>query len=135
GHPVTRKSSQPAQEHRERDQTEIGLGLSPAGREPEEVGDLAVTVVWVDDAAEALEDERQLERSPLLLVAEVRLRRRLALSAPDGPRAPSPHRMVRETKGLPHGGVVESKDAVADPIEGRSAQIEVFRRDGAQVVR
>ena len=55
---------EPSEEDDERDQSEVRLGLSAARREPEQVGNLPVFVGRVNDAAEALENERELERTP-----------------------------------------------------------------------
>ena len=49
-------------------EAEIGLGLAAAGREEQEVGDLAVGVGLVGQAGEVEQDEGELERAPLRLV-------------------------------------------------------------------
>src|SRR5262245_23608984 len=56
----------------EGDQTEIRLRLATAGREPEEIENLAIRVAAVDDAVEVQEDEGDLERPPRVVVAELR---------------------------------------------------------------
>ncbi len=78
--------AEPPEEDGERDEPEVGLRLAAARREPEEVGDLAVLVTRVDDPAQAQEDERELERSPLVRTLHVGLGRRLSRRAAS-PRA------------------------------------------------
>ena len=45
-------------------QTQVGLGLTTAGREEEQVDDLAMGMVRIAEAGEVQQDEGQLERPP-----------------------------------------------------------------------
>ena len=51
-------------DQREGRQAEVGLGLAAAGREEEQVDNLAVVVVRIDDPGQVHQDEGKLERSP-----------------------------------------------------------------------
>ena len=56
--------AQAAQRDREGGEAEIGLGLAAAGREEQQVDDLAVRMRRIGQAGEVEQDEGELERPP-----------------------------------------------------------------------
>jgi hypothetical protein len=96
-------AAQSPQDERERDQTEIRLGLSAAGREVDQVGDAPVVVARDGHARQAHEDERELEGPPLRsLAVDIAPVFALAVSLERG----DVHRLVGQDKGLAHEGIV-----------------------------
>ena len=56
--------AEPPKDHGERGEAEVCLGLSAAGREEEEVHELALGIGRVRDAGEVQEDEGELKGPP-----------------------------------------------------------------------
>ena len=54
---------------REGREAEIGLGLAAAGREEQQVGDLAIGMLAIGKSGEVEQDERELERPPFAVPA------------------------------------------------------------------
>ena len=96
---------------------EIGLGLAAAGREEQQVSNLAIGVRSIDQAGEVEQDEGELERPPLRLIDEPAgspvapaLRRRAAM-------ATARFMKRNAVRALAFGG--EKFDAGGDPGLGR----------------
>ena len=62
--PVLARVAEPAQDHGEGGEAEVGLGLAAAGREEEQVDRLAVRVARVGEAGQVEQDEGELEGAP-----------------------------------------------------------------------
>ncbi len=107
--------AQAAQHHRHRGEPQIRLGLPSAGREEQQVHRLTVAVLWIGEAGQVQQQERELERSPPRPVGSDLVAEPLAQGAR--------HRPVRDPESVQQIGVLAQPDHAAGHAVGRHRRV------------
>ncbi len=103
----------------ERRKAEIGLGLAAAGREEQQVSNLAIGMLAIGKASDIEQNERELERSPFGCRQRGRVASRARISPPRGREMARfmNRNALRRVRPAPGSRCLEQSGSVPSPCQ------------------